>query len=339
MLIFGLTRALGLAAMLICGMTVAVAPGQAQQAGSGIVAPVAPLPLTTPAQPTVPGPAPVSGPTVPQPTVPVIGAQPAAPQGLQPVPPYAVPPAVSQQLAPVGLAAPAPQREFIRPETDSRPVVVELYTSQGCSSCPMADTYIGQLARRKDVLALSFHVDYWDYIGWKDKFADPAYVGRQRAYAMTLGHHMVYTPQVVVAGSSDAQGADRATIEQRIREAKARQRMYPLAVSRDPRTGAVMLELPEAPLPVPATIWLVTYQYRDEAAIASGENSGRTLDSFNTVRSLQKVAIWNGHAASLPLVLSAKAKAANPNGCAIVANLADYGPIVGAVAFDFGDAW
>jgi hypothetical protein len=315
---------------------VAVAPAQAQQAGSQSA--VTPLPLTTPAQPAVSSPA-ASNPAVRQPSVPVVGAEPAPPAGMQAVPPSALPPAVNQQLAPIGLAAPAPQRQLIKPETESRPVVVELYTSQGCSSCPLADTYIGQLARRKDVLALSFHVDYWDYIGWKDKFADPAYVGRQRAYAMTLGHHMVYTPQVVVAGSSDAQGADRATIEQRIREAKARQRMYPLEVARDPQTGSVVLELPEAPLPVPATVWLMTYQYRDEAAIASGENSGRTLDSFNTVRSLQKVAVWNGHAATVPLELSDKAKAAHPEGCAIVANLADYGPIVGAVAFDFGDAW
>lgn len=328
---FGFNRAFGWSILLVLGMALAAPVAHAQQTGSQNG--VTPLPLNTPTQPTI------SIPTVSQPKPPVVGARPAAPQGMQAIPPGALPPAVNQQLAPVGLAGPAPQRQFIQPETESRPVVVELYTSQGCSSCPLADAYIGQLSRRKDVLALSFHVDYWDYIGWKDKFADPAYVGRQRAYAMTLGHHMVYTPQVVVAGSSDAQGADRATIEQRIREAKARQHMYPLAVSRDPQTGAVVLELPEAPLPVPATIWLVTYQYRDEAAVATGENGGRTLDSFNTVRSLQRVAIWNGHAASLPLQLNDKAKAARPNGCAIVANLADYGPVVGAVAFDFDEAW
>jgi hypothetical protein len=272
------------------------------------------------------------------PAVPVVGAQPAPPPGMEPVAPGTLP-VMSQPASPVALAAPAPQRELIRPETESRPVVVELFTSQGCSSCPPADTYLGQLARRKDVLPLSYHVDYWDYIGWKDQFADPAYVGRQRAYAMTLGQHMVYTPQVVVAGAVDAQGADRAIIEQKIREAKARQRMYPLEVARDPQSGQVLLQLPEAPLPVPATIWLVTYQYKDQAEIGRGENSGRTLESFNTVRSLQKVAVWNGHAATVPLQLDDKAKAARPNACAIVANLADYGPIVAAVAFDFGDAW
>jgi hypothetical protein len=326
---FGFTRALSLT-LLLAGGAVAVAPAMAQDAA-------APLPLMTPAQPQSQPQPMIATPTAP--TVgPVVGAQPAPPPGMEPVVPGSLP-MLSQPAAPVTVATQAPEREMIHPETESRPVVVELFTSQGCSSCPPADSYLGQLARRKDVLPLSYHVDYWDYIGWKDQFADPAYVGRQRAYAMTLGHHMVYTPQVVVAGAADAQGADRAFIEQKIREAKARQRMYPLEVVRDPQTGQVLLELPEAQLPVPATIWLVTYQYSDKAAIDRGVNSGRTLDSFNTVRSLQKVAVWNGHAAIVPLQLDAKAKAARPNACAIVANLADYGPVVAAVAFDFGDAW
>jgi len=316
-------RSAGLAALLAGGLAAFATPALAQQA------PAVPLPtpLTTPKPPSVPST-----------SVPVIGTQPSPPQGYEAMPAGTIPSA-NMPAAPVGVAAPVPQRELIRPETESRPIVVELFTAQGCANCPAADTYIGQLARRKDVLALSFHVDYWDYIGWKDQFADPVFVGRQRAYGMTLGQHMVYTPQVVVAGSADAQGANRAIIEQRIREAKARQRMYPIEVVRDPKTGQVLLELPEAKLPVPATIWLVTYQYKDEAAIDRGENTGRKSQSFNTVRSLQKVAVWNGGRSTLPLKLDAKAKAANPNGCAIIANLADYGPVVAAIAFDFGDAW
>jgi hypothetical protein len=320
------SRSVGLAVLLAGGLAAFAAPTLAQQAPFAQQAnPGAPLPLMTPAQPQ-------------QPSVPVIGAEPAPPRGYEPVAPGSVP-AANMPAPPVGLAAPAPQRQWIRPETESRPVVIELFTAQGCSNCPAADSYLGTLARRRDVLPLSFHVDYWDYIGWKDQFADPAFVGRQRAYAMTLGQHMVYTPQVVVGGASDAQGGNRAIIEQRIREAKARQRMYPLQVARDPQTGQVLLELPEAQLPVPATIWLVTYQYKDQAAIDRGENVGRKLESFNTVRSLQKVAVWNGHATTLPLKLDAKARAGNPNGCAIIANLADYGPVVAAIAFDFGDAW
>ena len=315
-----LWKSVGLAALLVGGLAVFALPARAQQAPAVPL----PMPLTTPKPPSVP--------------VPVIGTQPSPPPGYEAVPSGTIPSA-NTPAAPVGVAAPVPQRQLIRPETESRPVVVELFTAQGCSNCPAADDYLGTLARRKDVLPLSFHVDYWDYIGWKDQFADPIFVGRQRAYAMTLGQHMVYTPQVVVAGSVDAQGANRAIIEQRIREAKARQRMYPIEVVRDPQTGQVLLELPEAKLPVPATIWLVTYQYKDEAAIDRGENTGRKSQSFNTVRSLQKVAVWNGGRSTLPLKLDAKARAANPNGCAIIANLADYGPVVAAVAFDFGEAW
>ena len=314
-------RRAALAVLLAGGLAAFAAPSLAQEAP--------PVPLPTPL--TTPQP-----PSVPATEVPVIGAEPAPPAGYEPVAPGTVP---NMPAGGVGLAAPAPQRERIRPETEARPIVIELFTAQGCANCPAADSYIGQLARRKDVLPLSFHVDYWDYIGWKDQFADPVFVGRQRAYAMTLGQHMVYTPQVVVAGASDAQGANRAIIEQRIREAKARQRMYPIEVVRDPQTGQVLLELPEAKLPVPATIWLVTYQYKDQTAIDRGENSGHNSESFNTVRSLQKVAVWKGHRTTLPLKLDAKAKAAKPNGCAIIANLADYGPIVAAVAFDFGAAW
>jgi hypothetical protein len=314
-------RSAGLAVLLAGGLSAFAAPALAQEAP--------PVPLPTPL--TTPKP-----PSVATPGVPVIGTQPAPPPGYEAVPPGTIP---NMPAAGVGVAAPAPQRELIRAETEARPIVVELFTAQGCSNCPAADAYLGQLARRKDVLPLSFHVDYWDYIGWKDQFADPVFVGRQRAYAMTLGQHMVYTPQVVVAGASDAQGANRAIIEQRIREAKARQRMYPIEVMRDLQTGQVVLELPEAKLPVPATIWLVTYQYKDQATIDRGENSGHNSESFNTVRSLQKVAVWNGARATLPLKLDAKAKAAKPEGCAIIANLADYGPIVAAIAFDFGAAW
>jgi hypothetical protein len=309
-------------------------PAEAQNAPtSPQPLPVVTLPLTKPAQsapakPAVPAPT-ISAPTLATPTI----ATPIAPTvagGL---------PAITQPAAPITVAAPVPQRQFIRPETETRPVVVELFTSQGCSSCPPADSYLGQLSRRKDVLPLSFHVDYWDYIGWKDQFSDPAYVGRQRAYDMTLGQHMVYTPQIIVAGAVDAQGANRALIEQKIREAKARQRMYPLEVARDPQSGQVIVQLPQAPLPVPATLWLVTYQYKDQVAIDRGVNSGRTLESYNTVRSLQKVGTWDGHAGTLSLQLDATTKAKKPDGCAIIANLADYGPVVAAVAFDFDDAW
>ena len=87
-----------------------------------------------------------------------------------------------------------------------RPVVLELFTSQGCSSCPPADALLGELAKRDEVVTLAFHVDYWDYIGWKDPFGDPLHTARQRAYAAHLGQRTIYTPQLVVDGAGHVVG-------------------------------------------------------------------------------------------------------------------------------------
>ena len=100
--------------------------------------------------------------------------------------------------------------------------VVELFTSQGCSSCPPADALLADLADRDDVLALSFHVDYWDYIGWKDPFASPQYTQRQRVYSQVFGKRYVYTPQMVVNGSFEMTGSDRAGVLKRIRRRRRR---------------------------------------------------------------------------------------------------------------------
>src|SRR6059036_991639 len=96
---------------------------------------------------------------------------------------------------------------------DNRPpVVVELFTSEGCSSCPPADAFLGELAQRPDIVALAFHVDYWDYIGWKDPYASPLTTQRQHDYAAALHLHMVYTPQMVVDGRADVVGSERSDV-------------------------------------------------------------------------------------------------------------------------------
>ncbi len=105
-------------------------------------------------------------------------------------------------------------------------MVVELFTSEGCSSCPPADALLGELAQRQYVLPLSFHVDYWDYIGWKDRFADPIYTRRQHAYAEAQGSSMVYTPQMIVAGAIDVVGSDRKAVEKALKTAYTRNTMY-----------------------------------------------------------------------------------------------------------------
>ncbi|MCG8547170.1 MAG: DUF1223 domain-containing protein, partial [Alphaproteobacteria bacterium] len=107
------------------------------------------------------------------------------------------------------------------------PVVVELYTSQGCSSCPPAEAYLQELAKRDDVLPLEFHVDYWDYIGWKDKFAQPKFTKRQRDYVKTLNGRYAYTPQMVIDGKTHVVGSHRGQVEKLIRRSQSSDRVQP----------------------------------------------------------------------------------------------------------------
>ena len=218
------------------------------------------------------------------------------------------------------------------------PMVVELFTSEGCSSCPPADALLGELTQRQYVLPLSFHVDYWDYIGWKDRFADPLYTRRQYAYAEAQGSSMVYTPQMIIAGAIDVVGSDRKAVEKALKKAYTRNTMYRIHVMRE-QDGKVVAQFPEAPIGVPATIWLVTYQKSAESHVKAGENAGRSLMTYNVVRSLQKVGMWSGAATEIELKLDPAAKASSPDACAIIANQAEHGPIIAAAAFNFTKAW
>lgn len=236
------------------------------------------------------------------------------------------------------LAAPKQEYVPIILSTVPAPMVVELFTSEGCSSCPPADAFLGELAQRQYVLPLSFHVDYWDYIGWKDQFADPHYTRRQYAYAEAQGSSMVYTPQMVIAGAIDVVGSDRKAVEKALKKAYTRNAMYRIRVMRE-EDGTVVAQFPDAPIGVPATVWLVTYQRSAESHVKAGENAGRDLMTYNVVRSLQKVGMWYGAAIEIELKLDAAAKANSPDACAIIANQAEHGPIVAAAAFNFSKAW
>lgn len=242
-----------------------------------------------------------------------------------------------QGVPPAGSLA-SPDSEY-RPITLSSmpaPMVVELFTSEGCSSCPPADALLGELAQRQYVLPLSFHVDYWDYIGWKDRFADPQYTRRQYAYSEARGGSMVYTPQMIVAGAIDVVGSDRAAVEKALKTAYSRNTMYRLHVMRE-ADGKVVVQFPEAAIGVPATIWLVTYQKSAGSHVKAGENAGRDLMTYNVVRSLKKVGMWNGAATEIALSLDQSEE--KPDGCAIIANQAEHGPIIAAAAFNYGKAW
>ena len=174
--------------------------------------------------------------------------------------------------------------------------VVELFTSQGCSSCPPANANLATLAQRPDVLALSFGVTYWDDLGWKDTFASKAYTARQWDYAHGLRHSQVWTPQVVINGRVDVVGTTLAEIDRAARKA---QPLAGPAVSLTPDAVAIGAGARPAR---PAQVWLVRYDPNIvQVPIKRGENSGKTLPHRNVVRELTRLGAFDGHAVSLRL--------------------------------------
>ena len=180
--------------------------------------------------------------------------------------------------------------------------VVELFTSQGCSSCPPADALLAELADRENILALSLHVDYWDYIGWKDPFASPLHTQRQRVYSQVFGKRYVYTPQMVVNGALEMTGSDRATVLERIAAVPPADRVS-LAV-RDDGAGKVTVSVPRTADAEDATVWLVFYDNEHVTAVKRGENRGRTIRNRNVVRGFQRIGMWHGQAMELPVMIS-----------------------------------
>ncbi len=172
-------------------------------------------------------------------------------------------------------------------------VVVELFTSQGCSSCPPADALLVDLARnRPDVLPLAFHVTYWNRLGWRDPYSLDAATDRQRRYAALLPSNQVYTPQIVVDGSRDVVGSDRDRVLGAIRAATAKVATTSALASRE-RDG-VKIEIGAGS--GAATIWLIGYDEQHRTSVTAGENGGRALLEANIVRSFQSVGRWRGAA-------------------------------------------
>ena len=212
---------------------------------------------------------------------------------------------------------------------DQNLTVVELFTSQGCSSCPPADKFLGDLAERGDVLALSYHVDYWDYIGWKDPFAKPVHTTRQRSYAGRFGLSYVYTPQMVVHGAAQAVGSDRSAVNTRIKQLQKTLRV-PVSLSRQGNNVVVNLpDLPSEHAAPESEVWMVVFDKKHVTPVKRGENEGRTIDNFNVVRNLVRIGTWNGKAGKMTAALPdgiTKAK----NGCAVIVQASGTGRILGA---------
>ena len=177
--------------------------------------------------------------------------------------------------------------------------VVELYTSQGCSSCPPADSYLGKLSERDDIIALSLHVDYWDYIGWKDKFALPGNTERQRLYARAMGIGYVYTPQMVVQGMAHATGSSTGAIEKLIHDLKGAKR---LDVAAKVSGGKIMIDVPAGDFDgQSADVLVAAFVSRHDTDVKRGENAGHVLSYYNVVRDIAAAGRWTGAAASFEI--------------------------------------
>ncbi|TAN58596.1 MAG: DUF1223 domain-containing protein [Magnetospirillum sp.] len=195
----------------------------------------------------------------------------------------------------LGLAAPLWPGAAARAEP--MPVVVELFTSQGCSSCPPADRLLGELAKRPGLITLAYHIDYWDRLGWKDPFSLKAATSRQNAYADALGLKTIYTPQMVIQGTADVVGFDRPAV---LAALDGQRDGMPIHLSR--ADDKLIIELTAG---VPAEITVVAYSGETETRVARGENAGRTLKDYSIVRAVYPLGNWDGSAKTVRLDLSA----------------------------------
>ena len=235
-------------------------------------------------------------------------------------------------LAGAGTIPSAPA--FAESDAAMSPVVVELFTSQGCNSCPPAEAFLNELADEEGIIALELHVDYWDYIGWADPFANPEITQRQRDYASELALRYVYTPQMVIDGRHNVVGSHRQQVRAAIGQSTLRGK--PLAVEfTDEDGGKVVIPAGHSP-DGGATVWLAIYDGLHETEVKRGENRGKTLKNRHVVRELEELAVWTGERLEIPVDL-ARVAALGRAGCAILVQQGRTGPIIGAAAMPLED--
>ncbi|OWU82907.1 hypothetical protein ATO6_21660 [Oceanicola sp. 22II-s10i] len=175
----------------------------------------------------------------------------------------------------------------------SNPVVVELYTSQGCSSCPPADAFFATLAERDDVIALALHVDYWDYIGWKDVFGNAQFSKRQKSYARHAGRRSVYTPQMIVQGQDDVVGTHPMDLTELVMRHRDRPAGIALTLTRANAEEVAIRAQANPNVKPPLVVQLVRYRPSANVEVLRGENAGRTLAYSNIVTEWKVLGEWN----------------------------------------------
>lgn len=230
------------------------------------------------------------------------------------------------------IAAPSTAGEIGKPRG-----VVELFTSQGCSSCPPADAVFAEMAGKGDVVALAYHVDYWDYLGWRDTLAKPENTARQRDYMRAFRSRSVYTPQAVINGTTHVNGSDREAIEIALAQGKDGAQGLPVPITANRVGDSLVIEVGEGKADEKAHVVLVYYNPVTPIAIAEGENQGRMVSYWNAVTDMQTAGIWHGKAARFEMPMSEVTKR-GAGGCAVLLQSVGKddtpGPILGAAAIE-----
>jgi len=207
------------------------------------------------------------------------------------------------------------------------PIIIELFTSQGCSSCPPADDLLDQLTQMDGIVGLSFHVNYWDYIGWKDPFALPGNTVRQRGYSRAFNKSYVYTPQMVIHGMTEATGSDGQSVRVGLQRAQlgpdVKMKLESVA------DGSLKVRIAGSPHPAEASVWLALFDLLHETKVRRGENRGRKVRNVNVVREFRKIGKWTGERLTLTIPAS-DVKKHTGKGCAVFLQNDHKGPIMGA---------
>lgn len=211
------------------------------------------------------------------------------------------------------------------------PVVVELFTSQGCSSCPPAEAFLGILAKQDGVIALEFHVDYWDYIGWKDHFAKPAFTERQKQYVRSLKGRYSYTPQMVIDGRTHTVGSNRSEVEDLIRKFQAERGNGP-AIEMSRKGDTLKVHVGPGKSAAKYEVVLVTFDRPHVTEVRRGENRGKMLTNSNVAREIESLGAWDGKPVTFNVSLDNRE---GDGGCVILVQKRGAGPVLAAAKMAF----
>jgi hypothetical protein len=209
-------------------------------------------------------------------------------------------------------------------QADDRPILIELFTSQGCSSCPPSDALLKELTKRSDVLPLALHVDYWDYLGWKDNFGAAAYTKRQRAYAKAANSRTIYTPQMIIQGTDHVVGYKPDQMARYIRAQRSQPELVELTLRRT-ESGVSIIAKPTGSRVGATVVQLIRYIPEQTVKIKRGENAGKSISYVNIVREWTVIGSWNGRG-----MFSTHKKITGPDPVVVIVQSTKGGPVLAA---------